>query len=170
MKLTKIRRAGKKLNDSALEHLAIQLSNAVKRRGYITEIHRVNCSSLKVGIWQRTFKVNIYSLGYNARYNPHSVSKKGYVRTSSPTWDQRVKFNDIINEVLTKNKIDCNVKSGSFLIRHGFTSYEEQDWENQKPDYMLHNESRGYIVKPLPKSLASRDSQFKYKALARESE
>lgn len=149
MKLTKIRTKNTKLNESHLKHLGIHLVNQLNNAGFITEYTILNSQSIKLGMHSKSFTVDVKRLGYNARYNPFRRTKLGYTRTSTPTWDQRVQFNDIVNSVLNEFGITCNVKSGPFTIRKGGISLNENDWNNQKPDYLWHNESRGFTIESI---------------------
>lgn len=150
MKFTKIRnRFNEKLNETSLQVLSIELLKKLNEAGFITDWHIVNSQSIKLGMHSKSFTVDVKRLGYNARYNPFSRTKLGYTRTSTPTWDQRVQFNDIVNSVLNEFGITCNVKSGPFTIRKGGISLNENDWYSQKPDYLWHNESRGFTIESI---------------------
>jgi len=153
MKLTKIRVDGKKLDESMIKAIMVSMQVKMIKAGYITDFERVNSQSVSIGLHGRSFKVDVQRLGYNAQHGPFNTRLKlGYKRTCTPTWVQRVEFNDIVNSVLDSFKVSCNIKSGPFTIREGLTSFTENDWLDQVPSWMTHNESRGYYVSALPKS------------------
>ncbi len=132
-----------------LQLLQSKLQYEITKAGYISDVTIMNTSRIDIGLHMCSFRVNTKVHGYNARYNPHMTYKAGYKRTSTPTWEQRVDFNNIVNAVLNKYKVSCNVTSGDFIIRQGTKVFTEYDWENQKPDYMHQNEMRGYRVEKL---------------------
>ncbi len=143
MKITRIK------SKAGLDVIAAQLQHAIAKAGYISEVKIVNKSRIDIGMHMCSFRVNVAVHGYNARYNPYMNYKAGYKRTSTPTWDQRVEFNDIVNAVLNKFKASANIKSGPFVIRKGTEAMTESDWHNQKPSYLLENEARGFSVESL---------------------
>lgn len=144
MKITRIRSA-----KAGLDVIASQLQHAIKRAGYISEVRVINSSRIDIGMHMCSFRVDVNVHGYNARYNPHMKYKAGYARTATPTWDQRVDFNNIVNSVLDKFKVSANVKSGDFIIRKGTECMTEDDWFDQKPEWMHHNEMRGFRIESL---------------------
>lgn len=149
MKVTKIKSNGKKVSLSELETLCQYIVFKASAAGFITESSVVNSQSIKIGLHMRTFKIDVNQLGYNAQYNPYRQTKLGYVRTCTPTWEQRVEFNNIVNEAFDRFKLTANIKSGDYTIRKGFYSYTEDDWFDQIPDWQENNEARGFIVKAL---------------------
>ena len=144
---------GKKMKSSELEALVQTLLAKLEIAGFLTEGSVINSSSIKIGMRMKSFVINVQKLGYNARYNPYGKSKKGYSRTSTPTWDQRVQFNDMVNQVLNDLNISANVTSGPFTIRKGLDNFDESDWEDQKPEYLWHNEARGFKITEMPVQL-----------------
>lgn len=150
MKLTNIRDYnGKKLDRETLEFIGQHLVANLKDAGYITEYYVINSSRIDLKLRGRSFKIDIEQLGYNAQLNPYMNYKAGYRRTCTPTWAQRVEYNNIINEHLNLRKISCNIKSLHYIIREGTTCFNEFDWENQKKDYEYQNEMRGFRVVPM---------------------
>jgi len=145
MKLTRIK------SKLPLEKLAFELERAIRAAGYISEAKVINSTRIDIGLHMRSFKVNTAVHGYNASYNPFINYKAGFKRTNTPTWDQRVEYNNVINKVLNKYKVSCKIKSGDFIIRDGLISMTESDWMVQKPSYISENELKGFLITKLPK-------------------
>ncbi len=139
MKCTKIRMNGKKLNEKQMITLVELLNEAIKNCGFISNAVSVNSSRINISGNKCSFTIDPNVHGYNTRIH------NGY-RTRTPSWGQRVAFNNIINTVFTLNKISSNVVSGDFIVRQGLHSYTEDNWYEQKPGYMHRNESLGYSV------------------------
>lgn len=142
MRVTKMRVDGKKLGGLKMANLIFELKFRFEKAGFITGVGVTSDSGLKIGLRQSSFKIDIEKHDRNLRYSPHSNRKL----TSQPTWDQRVKFNDIINGVFNKFKVSANIKSGPFTIRQGTKSFFECDWDEQKPDYIRQNEIAGHYI------------------------
>lgn len=141
MRLTNMKFKNKKLNSEKVNALLVDLHSAFKSAGFITEMNVVNSQCIKIGQRMRSFSINLAKHGYNTQ---HSI---GQMRlTNLPTWEQRVIYNNIINNVLDLHQISCNIKSGPYIIRKGFTVCAESDWEVQKPEWQSHNESLGFYI------------------------
>jgi hypothetical protein len=125
-----------------LEEIAADLRLKIADEGFITKVRVVNSSRIDLGMHMKSFVIDTKIHGYNTRHNPHSNPK----RSSTPSWTQRVTYNNIINKCLDKYNISANIKSGPFTIRLGTKSFIENDWYDQKPEYLYHNESRGYLL------------------------
>lgn len=154
MKFTKMRQDGKKLTHEELEQLGRDLVNELGSVGFITDHFTINSSRIDLKVHMKSFTINVTRLGYNASYNPMMKYKAGYKRTNLPTWLQRVSYNNIVNRLLDENNISCNVTSGPFTIRLGLDSMNQDDWLDQKPDYLIENENRGFIIKRINKHLS----------------
>lgn len=138
MKVYKIRNArGEKLTEAKLEQLASVIYRKLKAAGFITDVERVGLSGLRIGLHMKCFVVDTDMHGYNARmpYVNRYVgtidttgSVVGFKRTNIPTWDQRVAFNNILNDVLSTYRVSATIKSGPFTVRDGLTVYTERDW------------------------------------------
>jgi len=152
MKITNIRcnKTNKKLTFSELKTVAEFLECKLGELGYITQSSVKNSSRIDLGLHMRSFKIDVNMLGYNAQYNPYMNYKAGYKKTSTPTWSQRVCYNNTINDILDRYNIKANIKSGDYTIRKGFESYNEVYWENQKPSWQYRQELRGHIICKLP--------------------
>lgn len=148
MLITKIRIKNEFPENIDLQILVAQLEYRFARAGFITKVYIRNSSSIKIGLWMQTFKLDISKHDRNLRYNPYQVKL-----TSSPNWDQRVKFNKIVNVVLNKWKVSANVKSGPFTIRKGKEVMDEYDWENQVPIWVRDNQRKGYFVEACDEKL-----------------
>lgn len=142
MKVTKLRMNGEKLNDRNFLVLITELQRAFAHAGFITDVNQVNSQALKIGLRSRCFSVNTAMHGRNLRHSPFGNPKL----TDVPHWGQRVQFNNIVNNVFDRLNISAKVTSLVFIIRDGETVYQEQDWENQKPNWMHENEARGYYI------------------------
>lgn len=119
MKITAIRKNGQKLNSDQMNELVKDLDINLFNAGFVTEVRQLNSTSVKVGLYMCSFRINPAKLGYNARANSITLNtvKKGFKRTTIPTWNQREDFNHIINNILDKKKLDARVKSGEFIVR-----------------------------------------------------
>lgn len=162
MKATKIRtKTGLKTSET---HLALLTMNIVRKcavAGCRTEATVINSTSIKIGLHMCSFRIETKKIGYNARVGGHCDSPKGYKRTDVPTWDQRVEFNDIVNECFNSSGLTANIKSGCYTIRSGARSFNESDWSNQKPTWMGY--SLGYQTEIVtePEARESCDSDAK---------
>ena len=145
MKITCIRIKGKIPSTDVILEIEKTLRRRITKAGFITEVNAITRTSIKIGLHMRSFKLDVTVHDRNLRCNPHLPNKL----TDTPTWDQRVEFNDIVNAVLNKFKVSANVKSGPFIIRAGTKAMTEYDWHAQKPEYIRHNEMRGYSVEPI---------------------
>lgn len=125
-----------------MANVMFELKRRFNKAGFLTGVDVASDSGLKIGLHMCSFRIDTKKHDRNLRHNPHLGSKL----TTTPTWDQRVEFNDIVNAVLNKFKVSANVKSGPFTIRVGETARTEWDWSHEKPGYITHNECRGYYV------------------------
>lgn len=142
MKITRMRIKGQKLGGLRMANVVFELKRRLNKAGFLTGINVASDSGLKIGLHMCSFRIDTTKHDRNLRFNPHLGSRL----TTTPTWDQRVEFNDIINAVLTKFKVSANIKSGPFTIRQGVVAFTESEWQNQKPEYIKNNECRGYYV------------------------
>jgi hypothetical protein len=142
MKITKMRINGKVLTAVQMAMIQNELAVEIYKAGFLTSISKVNASHLRLGLHMCSFKVDTTIHGHNVRHNP----SLGQRRTSTPTWAQRVEYNNIVNAVLDSFNVSANVKSGPFTIRQGNEAMNQSDWLNQKPDWMSQNETRGWYV------------------------
>ena len=142
MRITKITIDGKKIGETNMQALAKVLREKIQEAGFITDVDVVNSSCIKLGLHMKSFIIDTKVHGYNTRHNPYSNPR----RTSVPSWNQRVEYNNIVNKCLDKYNISANIKSGCFTIRQGVNSMNESDWHNQVPDWMHHNEMRGWYL------------------------
>lgn len=142
MKVTKIKgKNNKRLTPLAMQLLIMTLNARLRKVGYITEVSQLNSQSIRIGLRMRSFSVDLKVHGYNTQHTPY-----GSRRTNLPSWEQRVEYNNIINDVLNKFGISCKVVSGPFTIRDGYTNMSESDWHKQVPGWVLHNQIRGYYI------------------------
>ena len=144
MKITKIRVKSKtelrKPETHELRTLCSVVETTMLNHGFITEASIVNSTSIKVGN-KRQFSIDIERHGYNTQ---HSMGK--LKRTRLPSWDQRVAFNNALNNIFSKHGTSANISSGPFTVREGFTCFDKNDWLDQKPDYLIQNEANGYYI------------------------
>lgn len=141
MRLTRIRRNGKKLTETEMADLIKKLDKAILEKHFETDVFRVNSSRIDIKKQHESkhFTVNQHALGYNARVSRWSTPIKGYTRTNLPTWAQRVEFNNVVNMVLNEENISCKVVSGPFVIRYGQKNYDRKDWAYQQPSWYSNN-------------------------------
>ena len=142
MKFTKIRIDGKIPSSEVMEQIARDLEATVRAAGYEAYSEVTSKSSIKLSNNQSSFKVNIARHGYNTRHRMNGSK----MRSHSPTWDQRVEYNNLLNKVLDDFGVSCNVRNSFFKIRKGTEHFTESDWHEQKPDFMYHNEARGFYI------------------------
>lgn len=156
MKLTKIRcsETNKKLIHNRMKKLAEHLQNRLAYHGYKVFARVTNSSRIDMSYQGCSFRVNDLIHGYNAQYNPFRNTKNGYVRTTLPTWKQRVHFNEIVNTILTTWDISTNVHSGPYTLRLGTEEFNEENWLEQKPQYQIENEIRGFRIEDLEEDCA----------------
>lgn len=143
MKVTYMRIQGKKPTPEQLSFIIADLTREFNDAGFITSVDATSSTGLNIGLGGKCFTVDTGKLGYNALTGFYTMyggfidrgGIKGYTRTAIPTWDQRVKFNDILNKILDAYEVTCNIKSGPFIIRDRENGgYSEDDWESQVPD------------------------------------
>lgn len=164
MRITSLRtKSGKKLTALQIQHLVVKLANKIKKSGFITGVDSVNSSSIRIGLHMKSFTVDVSKLGYNARIDGYSAkrSKKGYVRTNIPTWEQREQFNHIVNDVLDSLKFSAHIVSGQYLIRnksHGRVDYWERPEGHYNPYSGQYNEHPLLVI--VPESEAIQASKF----------
>lgn len=127
MKITSIRDTdGKPFKPHVLKKLSQVLQLECVRKGFLTHLEAVSQSGLSVGIGEHVFRVDTERLGYNAQigfYDGNGLvvqqaTNEGYMKTSQPTWAQRVEFYRLVNRVLDENKVSCDVRvDGTFTVR-----------------------------------------------------
>lgn len=164
MKITSMRVNGKIPSTELAFEIEKTLSRRLARAGFITEVRALTRTSIKIGLWMRTFKIDRRIHDRNLRHNPHLGSRL----TDSPTWEQRVEFNNIINRVLNKFKVSAKVKSGSFTIRLGRKNFTEDDWFDQKPEWMQHHECMGYYIESCDEQEFLEERRLERNRLARQ--
>ena len=141
MKLTKIRfsPSGHKLSAFNLNLMVTELNNLFKNKGYITRARVVNSSRIDISGNNYHFRLDKTKHSYNQyEYNGR--------KTLFPTWEQRVEFNNTLNEYLDKCNVECNIKSMHYIIRQGFKSFKEVDWVDQVQDWEIQNWRRGFRI------------------------
>lgn len=141
MKITKMRIKGQKPGGLKMNDVLVELKHRFDRAGFQTNVGVISDSGIKIGLWMRTFILDTTKHELNLQCNPYQQKL-----TKLPNWDQRVKFNDIVNSVLNKFKVSANVKSGPFIIREGLECMTEYHWQDQKPSWIYQNEQNGYYI------------------------
>lgn len=139
MRATAIRykKDGKVISDSHMVALIQEVMRRTTRAGFRTDVKWLNSTSIKIGLHKSSFRIDTDKLGYNARIGRFVYSPKGYKRTDTPTWDQRVEFNNIVNDVFDRLRLTAGIKSGCFIIRErDFGRKSERHWEDQTPTWM----------------------------------
>lgn len=139
MRCTGIRfECGTKPTANDLKYLCDIIKQRAQGRGFITDTEQLTGSAIKIGLHMSSFRIDTNMLQHNARIGRfYDKSPKGYKRTDVPTWDQRVEFNDMVNDVFDKYGYVALIKSGCFTIRDKKRGrHDEQDWENQTPSWM----------------------------------
>ena len=162
MRITKMRINGK-VPGPAMTAIVFELQRRLDRAGFITEVETKTTSCLKIGLWMKTFTLNPDMHERNYQNNPF-----GGRLTYLPNWDQRVEFNDIVSSTLNKFKVSAKVVSGPYTIRDGMKVFTEDDWHEQKPDWVRQNESRGYYIDSIDEKSFLEERRLKRLAVARE--
>lgn len=122
-----------------LEEFCESIVFKLRNNGFITEASLVNSSSIKIGLHMSSFRVDTAKLGHNARVGRQthlcayfkSDSPKGYKRTDVPTWEQRVQFNDIVNDMFDAYGLMATIRSGAYVVRTRDGRRAEWDWAHE---------------------------------------
>jgi hypothetical protein len=157
MQVTRIRtKAGKFLTDKQYDRLVKEILSKTKRAGFETDCARLTkriwgtdkkgyrkvietlpLKSISIGMGFSCFRIIPKIHEYNGRMGHYIDSPKGYTRTTVPTWDQRVEFNDLINDIFDAWKLSARIKSGPYLVRSRQTGRrDESDWSSEDPTGM----------------------------------
>lgn len=140
MKITNMRLDnpnGRLLTRQEIAAVLGDLERAIYRAGFVSNVREISKSGVNIAVSGKTFKINPKFHGYNARvgyYDGRGVvvqkaSETGYVKTDIPTWEQRVEFNHLINDVLDKHNVSADVRStGNFIVRSRETG-AVRDWK-----------------------------------------
>lgn len=134
MKAYKIRNSnGQKLTTAQLEELSQRLQRQLKRNHFITHCSPIGQSGVKIGLNGKCFTIDVKALGYNGRFLQswqRKIDGVDYKLTNLPTWEERVMFNDIVNDVFDAMKISAAIKSGVFVVRDYVKGRRsESDWQ-----------------------------------------
>jgi len=140
---------GKKLTEKRLERFCRALQNKLKKTGFLCEVYTLGKSAITLSARSKSFVIDVKKLGYNARFAPWFKTIVGWKNTETPTWAQRVQFNNIVNDHFDAHQISARIRSGAFKIRDGFIRYTEYDWFCQKPRWIAEKENRGWYVDAL---------------------
>ena len=133
MKVTAIRIDGKKPTEKQLQDIIKALQKAFEKKGYKTYIDKLNSVALKIANSAGTFSIDTEKLGRTFRRDRNPWSNEIRFRSGRgvPTWDQRVDFNNTLNQVLDSLGVSATVgASGGFKIRKGTHSFTEDDWND----------------------------------------
>lgn len=124
MRFTDIRRNKRKLTKSSLNRLARCLQSQVQNEGFVAWSRVVNSSRIDLSNSGCSFTINLNKLPYNARWTKWTIEafkeghlKKPFIRTTTPTWEQRKDYNHLVNILLDRLKITCRVVSGPYEVR-----------------------------------------------------
>lgn len=124
MFVQRIRRqgTGERLSHHDLVALCVSLDRALMERGFVSSATVRNGTCLHISYHRKSFVVDTARVGYNWIRATHT--KSGWKRTAIPTWEQRIRYNQTVNDVLDQWSIQSEVKSGTkrtpggvFLIR-----------------------------------------------------
>lgn len=159
MKITRIKSLENRELD--IEGIAQGLVTVLNDAGFKCGYNKVTRSGMNISGHRCSFTIDKDILGYNLRKNMSRDSLTGWKRTNTPTWDQRVQFNQIVQRFFDANNLQCKAISGVFIVKDLEQNYDEYDWQDQKPDYMYQNERNGYNV-------IKRCNEKKYKELEKQ--
>lgn len=111
-----------KISGATPEEIYRKLSEAFRREGFIPSISIKSGKSLNY-----TLRIDTSMLGH--RISPYT-GRRGNILG----WDDWVKANNLVNDVLDGMNVSANVFSlaGKFRIREGKRRFTEDDWEGLK--------------------------------------
>lgn len=128
MKFTKIKSMDHKPVN--LGKLTTELVTTLAKKGFVTGIDILSETSFKLGLHGRSFNVNIKKIGANLRRDHSRKSITGWKRTNVPTWDQRVEYNQTVQELFDKYNLSAKITSGQIVVRDGVENLTESDWNS----------------------------------------
>lgn len=136
MKITKMRREnGSSLEFQKNSQIVETLYFRLKMNGFITQVAQLTSTSIKVGMHMCCFRIDPKVLGHNADTSHYArQTKKGYRRTCIPTWDERVDFNNIVNDVLDEFGVKADVRSGDVIVR-SFDNGRRYSWSHYETQF-----------------------------------
>lgn len=167
MKATNIKKNGKKLSAIEMQDLVNAIAKKLYDSCFITRVEVVNSSQIKIGLYMKSFVIDTERLPKNARVNNCTLNlRSGYKLTNSPTWDQRVEFNDIVNEVFDSFELDAKITAWHFTIRDFEGAKNEDLWSSQSG----YNTGDVYLVEEARSIVSSdqREKEFDQKKKERE--
>lgn len=131
MRITAIRINNTKAKNWELKAIVQTLNYRFKRAGFLTNASIVNSTSIDIKLRHMQYaEIDTSKRGYNYRVNLYTKSdiKKGYKRTKSLSWNQRVELNHLINDVLDTHRVSATIRAMSFVIRDK-VSGRVNEWE-----------------------------------------
>lgn len=171
MKVTCMRKDGRKLTWGELDDVCNALIARFEFSGFITEVHQLGLTSIKIGLRMRSFRINTEMLGHNARLGylnglrqlmQCSHTDVGFKRTDVPTWEQREEFNHIVNAVFDKYDISANIKSGPYTIREGLVAVKHwDDFQGQQQSVVPLTEEMKAEAKRIRKEKRQKEKHLK---------
>lgn len=163
MKVTKMRVNNEIPSTDLVLKVELALNKAFKKAGFITDVIVLTRTSMKIGLWMRTFNLDTTKHDRNLQVNPWQSKL-----TKLPNWNQRVEFNNIVNEVFNKFKVSANIKSGPFTIRKDMECMTEYEWYDQIPHWIHQNQTKGYYIKAVDEQQFLEQRRLTKNAAARE--
>lgn len=121
MKAVKIRNSkGCKAEAPVLNRVCMELTARFEKAGFISDAVVTDQGGIRIGLHMRSFTINTAKLGHNYDTSPYArkACKTGYRRTNTPTWEQREKYNHIINDVFDKFGLKANIYNSFVHIRY----------------------------------------------------
>ena len=144
MKFSNIKdNTGRTLNQNNLNELGQLIVGVLAERGFKTGYKVDDKGKLKIGLHGKSFVIDTEMHGYNSKLNPFRGKPS---KTSLPTWEQRVEYNNTINDIMDKLNLNATIKNSVFIIRDKNGRKDEAYWQNNQPEFMQHNISRGFAV------------------------
>lgn len=116
MKATFIKQNNKRPTQEVLNKLVKTIESKALRLGFRTFARVESLSGIHIGHHRDTFSILPEALGHNVRY-PYQPDGLPWKRTRKPTWDQRVQFNNLINDIFDELKLTARIVSGTFIVR-----------------------------------------------------
>ena len=151
MKFTRIKSMDNK--SVYLNKLTEELVSILTEKGFVTGVDILSATSFKLGLRGRSFSINVEKLGSNFRRDHSRKSLTGYKRTNVPTWDQRVEYNQIVQELFDKYNLSSKITSGQIVVRDGVENMTESDWNST-----AHADSKE-TIQPMSKSYEKKEKE-----------
>lgn len=142
MKITDIKRNGKKLTEKQMTTLVEKLRKKATKAGFQFSLDRINSSRVDLSGTAPQRGPQRIKPTYRVTDITIESLKKGYRKAYKPTWEQYESLNHAVNDVLDQMKLTATVKSKEFDIRDK-NNGRINEWS--EPYWVIQNRQRGCI-------------------------